>query len=68
MKLFIPTAMIALMLASASQAAPVTPSGLSEQRLIEVVKGGRGHGGFKGNRGRHLGWYKGRGNPHRRWR
>ena len=63
MKLLLAIAAAAVLFAGSSQAAPVAPSGFGQEPLVEQVKGGRGH--FKGNRGRHLGWYKGRGNPHR---
>jgi hypothetical protein len=72
MKPLITAAMATLLFAGASQAAPVNSSGFSAERpLVELVKGGRGHknfGGFRGNNGRHLGWNRGRGNPHRGWR
>jgi hypothetical protein len=46
-------------------AAPVPPASLDLNPSLVEVKGGKhGRGGWKGNRGRHLGWYKGR---HRGW-
>ena len=66
MKLLLAATAAAAIYAGASQAAPVPPSSPTDNVLVETVKKGyKGKGSFKGNRGRHLGWYKGRGNPHR---
>ena len=67
----IAAALALLAAGTTAMAGPLTPSHLKLDSMMVQVKGGHGHGGFRGhghgwhgNRGLHRGWYIGR---HRGW-